>query len=57
VELAEQWRLAIGAENITDRYPDAYPINLNTTGNTPYTNYSPFGRSGRLWYARLSFDF
>jgi iron complex outermembrane receptor protein len=57
VELAEQWRLAIGAENITDRYPDAYPINLNTTGNTPYTNYSPFGRSGRLWYARLSYDF
>lgn len=57
VTLADQWRLAIGAENLTDEYPDAFTVNLNTTGNTPYSNYSPFGRSGRLLYARLSYDF
>jgi iron complex outermembrane receptor protein len=57
VRLGEQWRLAVGADNITDRYPDPFPISLNTTGNTPFSNYSPFGRSGRLVYARLSLDF
>lgn len=49
--------LAIGADNLTDRYPDAFPITRNTTGNTPFSNYSPFGRSGRFVYARLQYDF
>lgn len=57
VRLGEQWRLAIGADNITDEYPDPFPINLNTTGSTPFSNYSPFGRSGRYLYARVSLDF
>jgi iron complex outermembrane receptor protein len=57
VNFNEQWRLAVGAENLTDEYPDALTINLNTTGNTPYSNYSPFGRSGRLLYVRLNYDF
>jgi len=57
VRLADQWRLSVGADNVTDRYPDAFPVNLNTTGNTPFSNYSPFGRSGRFVYARVSFDF
>ncbi|MBE5314747.1 MAG: TonB-dependent receptor [Xanthomonadales bacterium] len=57
VDVTEQWRVAVGAENLTDEYPDAFTINLNTTGNTPYSNYSPFGRSGRLLYARVSYDF
>lgn len=57
VSFSDQWRLALGAENLTDEYPDAFTTNLNTTGNTPYSNYSPFGRSGRLLYARVSYDF
>jgi len=57
VSLGEAWRLAIGAENMLDEYPDAFPINLNSTGNTPFTNYSPYGRSGRFIYARVSYDF
>ena len=47
--------LAVGADNVFDQYPDAYPANLNTTGNAPYSNYSPFGRSGRFVYARLNY--
>jgi iron complex outermembrane receptor protein len=47
---------AVGAENLFDQYPDAYPANLNTTGNAPFGNYSPFGRSGRFIYARLSYS-
>lgn len=46
---------ALGAENLFDQYPDAYPASLNSTGNAPYSNYSPFGRSGRFVYARLSY--
>jgi iron complex outermembrane receptor protein len=30
---------------------------LNGTGNTPFSNYSPFGRSGRFLYARVNYSF
>jgi iron complex outermembrane receptor protein len=48
-------RLAIGADNVTDEYPTQTPASLNGTSNTPFSNYSPFGRSGRFVYARLSY--
>ncbi|MCZ8115859.1 TonB-dependent receptor [Silanimonas sp.] len=67
VTLWEGLELAIGAENLTDEYPDAFPValpangsvsrTLNGTGNTPFSNYSPFGRSGRFLYGRLSYSF
>ncbi|MCK7595483.1 TonB-dependent receptor plug domain-containing protein [Pseudomarimonas salicorniae] len=57
VQFTDSLRLAIGAENVFDQYPEAFPISRNGTGNTPFSNYSPFGRSGRLVYARLSLDF
>jgi iron complex outermembrane receptor protein len=47
--------LAVGADNLFDQYPDAFPATLNTTGNAPFSNYSPFGRSGRYVYARLNY--
>jgi iron complex outermembrane recepter protein len=55
--LSDNWRIALGAENLFDQYPDAFPISRNTTGNTAFSNYSPFGRSGRFIYARVSYDF
>jgi len=67
VTLWEGLDLAVGAENLTDEYPDAFPValpangaiarSLNSTGNTPFSNYSPFGRSGRFIYGRLSYSF
>ena len=57
VRLWESVELAVGAENLTDQYPDPLPPNLNTTGATAFSNYSPFGRSGRLVYGRLAIDF
>ena len=57
VRLWEGLELAIGAENLTDKYPDPLPAFLNTTGNAPFSNYSPFGRSGRFVYGRLSYSF
>ena len=57
VTLFEGLELAIGAENLTDKYPDPLPASLNGTGNTPFSNYSPFGRSGRFVYGRLNYRF
>lgn len=56
-EFNDHWMVAFGADNIFDQYPDAFPINLNTTGATSFSNYSPFGRSGRLVYGRIAYNF
>jgi iron complex outermembrane receptor protein len=57
VDLTGRIRLALGAENLLDEYPDPFPVSRNTTGDTPFTNYAPFGRSGRYVYGRLSVGF
>ena len=49
--------LALGAENLFDQYPETLPPALNTTGNTPFSNYAPFGRAGRYVYARGTYAF
>jgi iron complex outermembrane receptor protein len=56
-DVTDRIRFAVGAENLTDEYPEPFPVTRNTTGNTPYSNYSPFGRSGRFVYGRLSVEF
>jgi len=57
VKLSKTMQLAVGADNVFDEYPDALPVKLNSTGNAPYSNLAPFGRSGRYVYARLSYGF
>jgi iron complex outermembrane receptor protein len=49
--------LALGADNLFDAYPKTLPASLNTTNNTPFSTYSPFGFSGRFIYARASYGF
>ncbi|WP_229425336.1 TonB-dependent siderophore receptor [Massilia sp. Se16.2.3] len=49
--------LALGADNLFDQYPETLPPALNPSGNTPFSNYSPFGRSGRFVYARANYGF
>jgi len=56
-EPTERLRIALGAENLLDEFPDAFPVARNATGNTPFSNYSPFGRSGRYLYGRVTFGF
>jgi iron complex outermembrane recepter protein len=56
-DATDRIRIALGADNLFDEYPDAFPVERNTTGNTPFSNYSPFGRSGRYVYGRLSIGF
>ena len=49
-------KMAVGADNVFDTYGDPRPTPLNTTGATAFSNYSPFGRSGRFVYARLTYS-
>jgi iron complex outermembrane receptor protein len=56
-DVTDNIRVSLGAENVFDEYPDAFEPNRNTTGNTSFSNYSPFGRSGRFIYGRVSLDF
>ena len=56
-QVTDNVKLAIGADNLLDEYPDPLPPALNTTGATSFSNYSPFGRSGRYVYGRVTFGF
>ena len=55
--VSERIKLAVGADNVFDEYPDPNPPSLNTTGATSFSNLSPFGRSGRFVYGRVTFGF
>jgi iron complex outermembrane recepter protein len=55
--LTNRLKLAIGAENLFDQYPTLVPATFNGTGTTPFSNYSPLGRSGLFIYGRLSAEF
>jgi iron complex outermembrane receptor protein len=55
--LTKQLTLAVGADNLFDAYPGSVGPALNTTGNAPYSNYAPYGRSGRFIYGRVSYSF
>lgn len=57
VDATDHIRIALGVENLGDEYPDPLPASLNTTGNAPFSNYSPFGRGGRYIYGRATFSF
>jgi iron complex outermembrane receptor protein len=55
-DIGEHVRLSVGADNVFDEYPTPNPPFLNTTSNTPFPNYSPFGRSGRFVYGRIAYS-
>jgi iron complex outermembrane receptor protein len=56
-DVTDKIRLAVGADNLLDEYPDESPPSINATGTTAFSNYSPFGRSGRFVYGRLTYSF
>lgn len=55
--LAPGARIAMGANNLFDTYPDKLPAALRANGFWLYNSYSPWGASGGLYYARFSLDF
>ncbi len=56
-DISDSIRLALGAENLLDEYPDPNTPLANPTGTTSFSNYSPFGRSGRFVYGRVAYKF
>jgi iron complex outermembrane recepter protein len=56
-ELNDRVKFALGAENLLDEYPDALVPARNITGTTSFSNLSPFGRSGRYVYGRVTIGF
>jgi iron complex outermembrane receptor protein len=56
-DITDRVRAGIGADNLTDQYPDANPAAINATGTASFSNYSPFGRSGRFVYGKLNYKF
>ncbi|RZT08940.1 iron complex outermembrane recepter protein [Duganella sp. CF402] len=57
VKLGKQWRLSVGVDNATDRYPDQVTSagNLNNNGINPYSGWAPNGFNGRYYYAKAGF--
>mgnify|MGYP003345974081 CR=1 FL=1 len=55
--IGDHIKLAVGADNLLDEYPNPLPPGLNTTGAAAFSNLSPFGRSGRYVYGRVTFSF
>jgi iron complex outermembrane receptor protein len=55
--IGDHVKVALGADNLLDKYPDPLPPGLNTTGATSFSNLAPFGRSGRYVYGRVTFAF
>ncbi len=53
----DNFRVAVGAENIFDAYPDADGHFVAELLGIQYSLTSPFGFNGAFWYARLTADF
>ncbi len=64
-EFSPSWKVAFGANNLFDVYPDtAQQINDKAGQSTstfdrifPYSGFSPFGFNGRFLYTRVSFEY
>jgi iron complex outermembrane recepter protein len=48
--------VAVGSQNLTNRYPTQSDSSINYGGNLPYDFLSPIGFNGRYVYARLRYD-
>jgi len=61
IDLEGRWKtpigvgVALGVENLFDKYPNPTPTNVNTNGPLGFSRFSPYGFNGRFVYARLSY--
>ncbi|AOT09145.1 TonB-dependent receptor plug domain-containing protein [Pseudoalteromonas luteoviolacea] len=59
-QMTEQWRVAVGANNLFDQYPQDTVGNIgfsNFNQIFPYSAFSAYNTDGRFVYAKVSFDF
>ncbi|MGN6279125.1 MAG: TonB-dependent receptor plug domain-containing protein [Sphingomonas sp.] len=56
-DVADQMHFGLGVDNVFDVYPDATPLNLqSSTGVVDFPFYSPFGFNGRHLYVKVGVD-
>ncbi|MEE2691422.1 MAG: TonB-dependent receptor [Pseudomonadota bacterium] len=53
-EITDNVRVALGANNLLDSYPDNVPFSQSNAGTLPFSSFSPAGFNGRYVYARLA---
>jgi iron complex outermembrane receptor protein len=56
-KISDAWTVAIGADNLTDEYPDRSSDDINYFGHLPYDVLSGIGMNGRYIYLRTQYDF
>jgi len=57
VRVTNNWRVTLGIDNVTNRYPAQVTSagNLNVAGNQPYSVWAPNGFNGRFLYAKAGY--
>ena len=55
--ISDDWSVALGADNLTDEYPDLSSDDINYFGHLPYDVLSGIGMNGRYFYLRTKYDF
>ena len=54
--VGDHLHLALGANNLFDKYPNILPASLNATGSASFSAFSPYGFNGRFIYARANYQ-
>jgi iron complex outermembrane receptor protein len=57
VRVASNWRVTLGIDNLTNRYPAQVTStgNLNVAGTQPYSIWAPNGFNGRFMYVKAAY--
>ncbi len=55
--ITDAWRVAVGADNLLDEYPDLSDPDIGFFGHLPYDVLSPIGMNGAFFYIRSAYDF
>ncbi|CAH0306214.1 Ferric enterobactin receptor [Massilia sp. Bi118] len=57
VRVASNWRVTLGIDNVTNRYPAQVTSlgNLNVNGTQPYSVWAPNGFNGRFFYGKVGY--
>ncbi|ALK97385.1 TonB-dependent receptor [Massilia sp. WF1] len=57
VRVAGNWRVTLGIDNLTNRYPAQVTSagNLNVNGTQPYSIWAPNGFNGRFFYGKVGY--
>jgi iron complex outermembrane receptor protein len=56
-KISDDWTVAIGADNLTDEYPDLSSDDIGYFGHLPYDVLSGIGMNGRYFYLRTHYNF